>query len=415
VKFLGHAWLITAKDLKLFSRDRTSLFFNLLFPFLFVALFGTILSGFAGEDSRMVLRIATQEDSNGLSHRVARAIETEVEAELEPGEPMIVWEKHYEEALQAVMDGTSDGFLAFPDGFTEGISRGYGTHIEVVTDPDAIYIRAALISMAESIAYQFGLQQVVRVSISTLMMESWIESPGDAARIAAQLPDYLALQGGAPMRPSLIEYEVEEVGRVEAEEPADYVVPGYLVMFVFMSAASSAEMIVRERRNHTLERLLAASVRRESIVLGTFMGMAAKGLVQIAVFWTAGILIFNMRLGQSPGTVILLSLLMAIMSAAFALMLATLVRTERSAASIATVTSLVLAALGGCWWPLFITPRWMQFLAKATPHGWATTGFNKLILFSAEPGAVIPEMLAVAAFGVVFGIIAIVRFRTSAV
>jgi ABC-2 type transport system permease protein len=205
------------------------------------------------------------------------------------------------------------------------------------------------------------------------------------------------------------------VGRVEAEEPADYVVPGYLVMFVFMAAASSAEMIVRERRNHTLERLLAASVRRESIVLGTFMGMAAKALVQIVVFWTAGILIFNMRLGQSPGAVILLSLLMAVMSAAFAIMLATLARTERSAASIATVTSLVFAALGGCWWPLFITPRWMQFLAKATPHGWATTGFNKLILFSAEPSAVIPEMLALTAFAVAFGVVAVVRFRTSAV
>jgi ABC-2 type transport system permease protein len=186
-------------------------------------------------------------------------------------------------------------------------------------------------------------------------------------------------------------------------------------MFVFMAAASSAEMIVRERRNHTLERLLAASVRRESIVLGTFMGMAAKALVQIVVFWTAGILIFNMRLGQSPGAVILLSLLMAVMSAAFAIMLATLARTERSAASIATVTSLVFAALGGCWWPLFITPRWMQFLAKATPHGWATTGFNKLILFSAEPSAVIPEMLALTAFAVAFGVVAVVRFRTSAV
>jgi ABC-2 type transport system permease protein len=412
---LSHIWIIAAKDLRLFARDRTALFFNLLFPFLFVALFGSILSGFGSEDPRLELHIATQEKQGSLSHLLARAIETDDVSELDPGEPVIVWDKDYSEALRTVTDGTSEGFLAFPDGFTEGISRGYGTRIEVVTDPDATYLRAALTSMAEAIAYQFGLQQVVRGSITSLMMESWLEPPVDAARIAAELPDYLALQGGAPMKPSLIEYEVEEVGRVEAEEPADYVVPGYLVMFVFMAAASSAEMIVRERRNHTLERLLAASVRRESIVLGTFMGMAAKALVQIVVFWTAGILIFNMRLGQSPGAVILLSLLMAVMSAAFAIMLATLARTERSAASIATVTSLVFAALGGCWWPLFITPRWMQFLAKATPHGWATTGFNKLILFSAEPSAVIPEMLALTAFAVAFGVVAVVRFRTSAV
>jgi ABC-2 type transport system permease protein len=414
MKSLAHIRLIASKDLRLLLRDRTSLFFNLAFPFLFVALFGTILSGFGSEDPRLVLRVATQEDSGSLSHLIVRAIETDDEAELEPGEPIIVWETQYDQALQAVTDGKSDGFLSFPDGFTEAISRGYGTSIEVITDPDATYVRAALTSMAEAISYQLGLQQVVRGAITGLMMESWLDS-SDMAHVMSELPDYLAVQGSAPMRPSLSEYEVEEVGRVEAEEPADYVVPGYLVMFVFMAAASSAEMIVRERRNHTLERLLAAAVRRESIVLGTFAGMAAKALVQIMVFWTAGILIFNMRLGQSPGAVILLSLLVAVMSAAFAIMLATLARTERSAASIATVASLVLAALGGCWWPLFITPRWMQFIAKATPHGWATTGFNKLILFSADASAVIPEMLAVLGFAVVFGTIAIVRFRTSAV
>jgi len=415
MKSFEHIRVIAAKDLRLFARDRTALFFNLLFPFLFVALFGTILSGFGSEDERMQLRIATREEQGSLSHLLARAIETDDVTELEPGEPIIVWERDYDEALQAVMDGTSEGFLAFPEGFTEGISRGYGTTIEVVTDPDATYLRAALTSMAEAISYQLGLQQVASGSIAGLMMESWLEPPIDATRIAAELPDYLSVQGGASMRTSLIEYEVEEVGRVEAEEPADYVVPGYLVMFVFMAAASSSEMIVRERRNHTLERLLAASVRREAIVAGTFLGMATKGLVQIVVFWTAGILIFNMQLGRAPAAVIFLSVLMAIMSAAFAIMLATLVRTERSAASIATVTSLVLAALGGCWWPLFITPRWMQFIAKATPHGWATTGFNKLILFSADASAVLPEMLAVLGFAVIFGAIAIVRFRTSAV
>lgn len=415
MKGLRHIWVIAAKDMTLFSRDRTALFFNLLFPFLFVALFQNVLGGFGAEDPRLVLRVATLEDSGDLSHLIVRAVETDDEDELEPGEPLILWERDYEEALQAVLDGTSGGFLVFPKGFTEAIARGYGTHIEVISDPDATYVRAALASMAEAMSHQLGLQQVVRGSITTLMVESWLGPPVDASRITKELAEYLALHGGAPMRPSLIEYEVEEVGRVEAEEPADYVIPGYLVMFVFIASASSAELIVRERKNHTLERLLAASVSKESIILGTFAGIAAKALIQIAVFWTAGIFIFQMSLGQAPGAVILLSMLMAVMSAAFAIMLATLVPTQRSAASIATVTSLVLAALGGCWWPLFITPRWMQFIAKFTPHGWATTGFNKLILFNAEAAAALPEMVALVGFGVLFAVVAVLRFRTSAV
>jgi len=78
------------------------------------------------------------------------------------------------------------------------------------------------------------------------------------------------------------------------------------------------------------------------------------------------------------------------------------------------LTSLILAPLGGCWWPLFITPHWMQFLAKLTPHGWATTAFNKLLIFGGDFNSVVPNMLVLIGFMVVFGAIAILRFRTEA-
>jgi len=415
MKNFEYIWFIAVKDLKLFVTDRMALLFFILFPFLFVALFSFILSGVGSEDERLELHLVTQEDRGDLSYQIAKAIETKDESELEPGEPIIIWDEDYEEALQAVADDKFDGFLAFPEDFTEGISLGYGTNIEVVADPEATYDRAALNSIAEAIASQIGLQQVVRDAITGLMLEGWFKSPGDVARIGQEMPELLSVQGGVRTRPSLIEYGAEKVGEVEAEEPSNFVIPGYLVMFVFMAAAFSAETIVRERQNHTLERLLAASVRRESILSGIFAGIAAKGLIQITIFWTVGLLVFNMDLGLSPAAVVLLSILMVVMSSAFAIMLATLVKTQRSAGSIALITSLVLAPLGGCWWPLFITPRWMQFIAKITPHGWATTGFNKLLVFSADFSAAVPEMLALLGFAALFGIIAVWRFRTSAV
>ena len=415
MKSLRHVWFIAVKDLKLFVTDRMALGSFILFPFLFVALFNIVLGSVGSEDERLELHIVTQEDSDGLSHQIAKAMETEDEAELEPGELLVIWDEDYEEALKAVADDRSNGFLAFPEDFTDGISLGYGANIEVVVDPEATYDRAALNSIAEAIASQVGLQQVVRSAITGFMLEGWLDSPGDTARIGEETPELLSVQGGVRMRPSLVEYEVETVGEVEAEEPSTFVIPGYLVMFVFMAAAFSAETIVRERQNHTLERLLATSVRRASILCGIFAGTAAKGLIQIAVFWTVGLLVFHMDLGASPAAVVLLSILMVVMSAAFAIMLATMARTQRSASSMAMVTSLVLAPLGGCWWPLFITPRWMQFIAKMTPHGWATTGFNKLLVFGGDFSAAVPEMLAVLGFGILFGAIAVLRFRTSAV
>lgn len=409
---LRQIWFIASKELKLFVSDRQALFFFILFPFLFVALFSVLLSGAGSEDERMELHLTTLEERGDLSYRIVEEIATGDEDELDPGELKIIWDKEYARAVQDMETGKIDGFLAFPEDFTKGISLGYGTEIEVVADPEATYYRAALNSIATSIADQIGLQQVASKAISGLMLEGWDEDTDDATRIQRELPEFLSVQGGVRTRASSVEYNVEKVGEVEAEEPSNYVVPGYLVMFVFMAAAFSAESVVRERQNNTLERLLAASVKRESILSGIFAGTAAKGLVQITLFWAIGLLFFNMDLGRSVPAVILLSFLMVIMSSAFAVMLATLAKTQSGASSIALITSLVLAPLGGCWWPLFITPRWMQFIAKITPHGWATTGFNKLLVFSADFSAVVPEMLALLGFAVLFGLIAVCRFRT---
>ena len=145
------------------------------------------------------------------------------------------------------------------------------------------------------------------------------------------------------------------MGQVKAINASNYVVPGYLVMFVFFAAAVSAQAIVQERQNHTMERLLATSVKKEAILGGIYTGTVIRGLIQIIIFWVVGMLVFHVNLGLAPAAVIILSVLMVLMSSAFALMLATLARTIRSAASLAVITSLLLAPLGGCWWPSFLT------------------------------------------------------------
>ena len=417
MKQLKHILFIALKDLKLFATDRGALFFFILFPFLFIALFSFMNVG-ESQDNRLELHLVTQEVEGGLSHQIIGAIETRDDSQLKPGEPKIVWLKDYDEALQAVEDKEIAGFLAFPADFTEGVLMGYGAQLEVVADAGAINTRAALNGLAGAISAQVGTHQViVNASLELLVESGVISGDTDSINQAVQqiMKDIFSGQDTAGAEASYVEFRTEKVGEVEAENSSNYVIPGYLVMFVFFGAALGAETIVRERQNHTLERLLASSVRRESILGGIFTGTAAKGLIQILLFWVVGILVFNIDFGLSPAAVIILSILMVIMSSAFAIMLATLVKTQRSAGSIAVLTALVLAPLGGCWWPLFILPRWMQALAKITPHGWATTGFNKLMLFGADFSAVVPEMLVLIGFAVVFGIIAIYRFRTSAV
>jgi ABC-2 type transport system permease protein len=412
MKHLRHVWLIALKDLKIFATDRATVFFFIIFPFMFIVLFNFLMKGDFAQDTRLEIHLATQEAAGGLSQQILGAIETKDPAALAPGTPIIIWDKDYDADRQAVEDGKLDGFLAFPADFTQAVTAGSPAKLEIFANAGATNTRAVLGGVAAEIASQISTDRVIIGATAQLMTMNGATAAEVQAAVS-KITGELFTQGAAGS--TYITYRIDEVGQVEATNPADYVVPGYLVMFVFFAAAVSAESIVKERQNHTLERLLATSVKKEAILGGIYTGSVIRGLIQIIIFWGVGILVFKVDMGLSPAAVIILSILMVIMSSAFALMLATLVRTIRSAASLAVITSLLLAPLGGCWWPSFLYPEWLQNVSKIVPHAWATEGFNKLMLFGASFGDVWSSMVALVVFTAIFGGISIWRFRTGAV
>jgi ABC-2 type transport system permease protein len=414
MKQLRNMWFLMVKDLKIFAADRAALIFSILFPLFFIVLFNFVMTGTSGQDQRLVINLVTQEPASGISNQIIASLQTKDQSVLKPGEPDIVWLKDYDQAKQNVENNKLDGFIAFPENFTEAVNMGYGTNLEVIYNPNNTQAIAALTGMAQSISSEMGTSQVVNNAVIGLLLEKDLAAPGSAGDLSQAIRGQLTGQTTSPENSSLISFTTQEVGDVKAINPSNWVIPGYLVMFVFFTAAFAASQLVRERQNHTLERILSGSANKTAILGGVYGGTVAKGLIQIAIFWAVGILGYKMNLGVSPLAVIIVSVLMTLMASAFGVMLATFVKTERSASSIGVLTSLILAPLGGCWWPLYITPHWMQFISKITPHAWATTAFNKLLIFGGDFNSVVPNMLVLVGFTIVFGAIAILLFRTEA-
>jgi len=385
---LRQSLIIAAKDTRVFLKDWFGLGFALLFPLMFVLGFSLALRNIGPGDERLTITVATQEEE-GVSHPIIGALAEESIVDLTVME--------YGAAVRAVEDGDIGGFVAFPADFTSDLQGGLPTKLEVVAQIGDPETEAAILGFANAVA--------VASSNTRTAVQAIVQLAGEEA-----LPQDMAAFGRDS---DLLRFETEQIGPVEAFNAGDFTVPGYLTMFVFFAAALAAEAITRERANHTMERLMANGTRRESVVVGKYLGSVYRGAMQLAVLWGVGLVAFRIDLGFSPATVIMVSVLMVLTSAAFGVMLAGLVRTTASASSAAVLASLVLAPVGGCWWPLFVTPEWMQTLARITPHGWANSAFNKLMLFGAGGGDVALEMAALAAFGVGFLVIAFARFRLS--
>jgi ABC-type multidrug transport system permease subunit len=71
----------------------------------------------------------------------------------------------------------------------------------------------------------------------------------------------------------------------------------------------------------------------------------------------------------------------------------------------------VLAALGGCWWPVEVTPQWMQGFALTLPTGWTMDALHKLVNFGAGATSVVPHLLALVVAALVLGWAAVRTFR----
>jgi ABC-2 type transport system permease protein len=410
VRSIRHAYYIALNEVKGFITDRLAFGMFILFPFLFIVMFTILLGNAGSSDKRIELHLATQEQT-GISLSLIQSLASSDESKLKPGDPLIIWDKDYSQSVALVQSNKLDGLLLFHSDFTNNVMSGRQASLEVITQSGAIDKRMALQGLASAIRSDIG-----RTSVEVRAIQQLLAQQGKSQdEIQQAVVSVIDGQGTPTSGKPLLSYVTESVGDVKPLKSSSYVVPGFLVMFVFFAAAVGSISIIQARQNHTLERLLAGSVRRESILGGFFLGGFFRGLLQMAIFWTVGLTVFRIDIGVSPVAVIGLSLIFVVMSASFSLLLATIAKSERGASGLGVLCSLVLAPLGGSWWPLFIVPPWMQFLARLTPHGWANDGFDKLMLFGATGGDVMVNILAITGFAVVFAGLAVVRFKTDPV
>lgn len=74
-------------------------------------------------------------------------------------------------------------------------------------------------------------------------------------------------------------------------------------------------------------------------------------------------------------------------------------------------TGMVMALLGGCWYPLELFPSFVQSAVKVLPTTWAMQGMLDLTLRGQGLGAILPEAGVLLGFAVVFLMIGVLRFK----
>jgi len=375
---LRHALFIAGHDLRFMLRQWETLLWMFVMPVVFFYFIGTVTGGYGVASTGRGPPLAVQAPANGgivVEQLVAR-LEQQGYAVARPATREEL--ERYGRRL-IVPEPTSNATV------TESVLAG--NQLQVTFERRGDDLAATL--------DEVRLNRAIYTVVADLAA---IKANGQEVTPAAF--DAIA---NAPRRVTL---SVSAAGARSEAPPAGFAqaVPGTMVMFTMVILLTSgAIMLVVEREHGLLRRLASAPISRAALVLGKWLARVALALVQLAFAMVLGSVLFRVDWGQSVPMVFAVLVAWAAFNASLALLLGSAARTTAQATGIGVLASLALAALGGCWWPIEITPKWMQSLALALPTGWTMDALHQLVSFGYAPGTAAPHVAALAAAALAAG------------
>ena len=212
--------------------------------------------------------------------------------------------------------------------------------------------------------------------------------------------------------PNPVSLNTRFAGRRPVPSGFNFSLPGNLVMYLMMNLLIfGGATVAAERRSGVIKRLMVHPVTRGELVMGKIYGLMLLRTVQIAFFLAVGRLLFHVNLGANLPAVTLTLLVFAWVAGSLGVLAGSLVAAEERVAGLCVLVSLLMAALGGCWWPLEIGPPVLKVISLCLPTGWALAALHQLISFGSGFGAVVKPLAVLLGFGAVANLLAARFFR----
>lgn len=217
-----------------------------------------------------------------------------------------------------------------------------------------------------------------------------------------------SLQADEPERVTVIEGSTPD--RVNYDPRAN-ASAGQLVTWVFIPLFGISALFAYERQQGTLRRILTTPTSKATYLLGTIAGQVVMALVQMSLLVLFGIFVMGLGWGRDPFALFVLLTAAALAAGAIGTTMGTFIKTEGQAGGLSIMAGMVMALMGGCWYPLELFPSTVQTIVKILPTTWAMQGLLDLVLRGQGLVSILPEAGVLLGFAAVFFAIGIWRFR----
>ncbi|MCC6406818.1 MAG: ABC transporter permease [Planctomycetes bacterium] len=340
---------LARRELWMMLRQRETLVWVFVMPIVFFYFIGTVSGGFGTKRGATKDRIGLVSASDG------GFLVDELERRLAKLDYDVVRGGGDEPEFPSLR-------LRVPAAFTANVLAGTQQQVTLVTSSSSSSAQFHEVRVARAV---YGLLADLIASVDA---SGSVDPSGLGAR--ADLPRKVTIAVSAAGKQKTI------------PEGFQQTVPGTMVMFtLIVLLTSGAVLLVIEREQGLLRRLASAPLSRGEVVFAKWLSRVALAAVQLGFAMLVGRLVFRVDWGPDLPMVLACLAGWAALCAALAILLGSLAKSTGQAVAIGVLSSNVLAALGGCWWPIEVVPRWMQKLALCLPTGWTMDALHRLMTF----------------------------------
>ena len=407
---------IALKDFQIFLKDRGAVVNLFLLPMVFILVLSTAMQGLigGGEDSLITLPVVNLDPSGEAAQALIDALN-------EAGGIAI---KLYDQAeAQALLEDLEiERVLTIPANFSADVTARRPVTLRLVSHPDASETTTeSVLRVVNGVARGMSLQVQLIASLEQ-MGAMLVAAPPEfqvftPEKIEAQAQSQFERSKAAPLvaveqtQPENLSERVEEPNAVQQN------VPGYTIIFVFLTSQATAFSIYTEKKQGSFRRLLAAPMSKAALLAGKMIPNLITGLIQIVVIFGVSVFVLPMigldrlTLGDDPLALVLVSLLVALCSTSLGILIAAIARTEGQIGGLGTLALWTMGAVGGCLFPPFLLGGLLDTVGKVVPHYWAIQAYQDLIVRGRGLADVTTEMLALLVFTGVFFAIGLWRFE----
>ncbi|MFT4937703.1 MAG: ABC-2 type transport system permease protein [Paraglaciecola sp.] len=190
------------------------------------------------------------------------------------------------------------------------------------------------------------------------------------------------------------------------------IVPGLLGVIITMTMVMITGMaMTREVERGTIENLLAMPAKPAEVMIGKISPYVGVGVVQTAIILLAAHFLFNVPFAGSLTMLLACVGLFIVANLALGFTFSTIAKSQMQAMQMTFFFFLPSLLLSGFMFPFRGMPAWAQFIGEVLPLTHFLRIVRGVMLKNADFYSLRMELLAIVAFTLVVGLIAIARYK----